>query len=159
MLNEIRLIGRITRDPELHTTGSGVSVMSFSVAVDRRFKQGDEKVTDFIECVAWRHNAEFLAKYGAKGRLVYVGGSLQSRKWQDKDGNNRVSWEVQTDNVILLDRPKDGANAGGGTSYTQTGTGGYGGDRSGFDALTSAAKSAGVPAFDPGVADDDDVPF
>ena len=158
MLNQIVVVGRLTRDPELRTTGSGVSVMSFTVAVERRFKQGDEKVTDFIECVAWRYNAEFLAKYAGKGRLVCVSGSLQSRKWKDKDGNNRTSWEIQADNVELLDRPKDGQQNGAG--YAQTGNVGYGqGASSGFDTLTNAARSAGVPTFYPSISADEDVPF
>lgn len=153
MLNDCKFIGRITKDLELRTTASGVSVMNFPIAVDRKFKQGDEKVTDFIDCVVWRHNADFLAKYGGKGRLVYVGGSLQSRKWQDKDGNNRTSWEIQADDVQLLDRPRDGQQAGTGTGRAQA-------SASGFDTLTNAARSAGIPTFDPGIsADDEDVPF
>ena len=96
MLNKIVLMGRLTRDPELRRTGSGTAVTSFSLAVDRDFKsQGGEKETDFIDIVAWRNTAEFVSKYFTKGKEIIVTGEMQSRKWTDKDGNNRISWEIQ----------------------------------------------------------------
>ena len=107
-LNIITIMGRLARDPEIRTTQSGVSVCNFTVAVDRDYKNGDEKVTDWIDCVAWRGTAEFVQKYMSKGRMVVVSGSLQSRKWQDKEGNNRTSWEVQAQNVYFADSKKDG---------------------------------------------------
>ena len=100
MLNEIIIMGRLTKDTEYRTTNNGTAVTSFTLAVDRDF--GD-KQTDFIDCVAWRQTAEFVKKYFAKGRAAAVKGSLQSRKWQDKDGNNRVSWEVVADGVYFAD--------------------------------------------------------
>lgn len=103
MLNHITIMGRLVRDPELRKTQSGVSVVSFTVAVDRDFKNGDEKVTDYIDCTAWRGQADFISKYFTKGRAIVVDGSLNSRKWTDKDGNNRVSWEVQAQNVYFAD--------------------------------------------------------
>ena len=106
MANNITLTGRITAQPELKTTPNGVSVCSFTLAVKRpRVKDA----TDFIPCNVWRHGAEYLSKYGAKGSMVAVTGSLTSRKWQDKDGNNRVSYEVVCDNVELLDSKVSGA--------------------------------------------------
>lgn len=115
MLNKIVLMGRLTRDPELRRTQSGVAVTSFSLAVDRDFKtQGGEKETDFIDVVAWRQSAEFVAKYFAKGRMAVVEGRLQIRAWQDKDGNNRRTAEVVADNVYFGDS-KPGGSSGGST--------------------------------------------
>ena len=113
-MNKVFLMGRITKDLEKKTTPSGVSVLNTTIAVDRDFKNGDEKQTDFVDVVFWRHNADFLEKYGGKGRMIVVEGQLQSRKWQDKDGNNRVSWEVQAQNVYFADskRNDDGQNGG-----------------------------------------------
>lgn len=107
MLNRIIIMGRLTKDPELRKTQSGVSVVSFTVAVDRDFKNGDEKVTDFIDCTAWRGTADFISKFFTKGRAIVVDGSLNSRKWQDKDGNNRVSWEIQAQNVYFADSKRN----------------------------------------------------
>ena len=90
MLNKIFIMGRLTRDPELRRTQSGTAVTSFSLAVDRDFKsQSGEKETDFIDVVAWRSTAEFVAKYFTKGRMAVVEGRLQIRDWKDREGNNR----------------------------------------------------------------------
>lgn len=107
MLNHITIMGRLTKDPELRKTQSGVSVVTFTVAVDRDFKNGDEKVTDYIDCTAWRGQADFIAKYFGKGRMIVVDGALNSRKWTDKDGNNRVSWEIQAQNVYFGDSKRN----------------------------------------------------
>lgn len=107
MLNHITIMGRLVRDPELRKTQSGVSIASFTVAVDRDFKNGDEKVTDYIDCTAWRGQADFIAKYFSKGRMIVVDGALNSRKWQDKEGNNRVSWEIQAQNVYFGDSKRN----------------------------------------------------
>lgn len=111
-LNHITIMGRITRDLDLKRTQSGVAVLNFTVAVDRDYKNGDEKQTDFIDVVCWRNQAEFVSKYFGKGRMIVVDGSLQSRKWQDKDGNNRTSWEVQAQNVYFGDSRRDGDGGG-----------------------------------------------
>lgn len=104
MLNEIILMGRLTRDPELRRTGSGTAVTSFSLAVERDYKSGSgEKETDFIDCVAWRSTAEFVSKYFTKGRMALVRGSLQIRDWTDRDGNKRRSAEVLAENVYFAD--------------------------------------------------------
>ena len=101
MLNHIVLMGRLTRDPELRRTGSGIAVASFTLAVDRDFaSQGGEKETDFVDIVAWRSTAEFVSKYFTKGRMAVVSGRLQIRNWQDKEGNKRRSAEVVADNEI-----------------------------------------------------------
>lgn len=100
MLNVVALMGRLTADPELRTTPAGVSVTSFTIAVDHSFvKQGEERQADFINCVAWRGTADFVAKYFQKGSLIAVDGSIQTRRYQDKDGHNRTAFEVVVDNV------------------------------------------------------------
>ena len=110
MLNKIELMGRMTRDPELRTTPAGVSVASFTIAVDRDFSggEGKEKQTDFIDCVAWRKTGEFAAKYFKKGNLTVLTGSLQIRDWTDKDGNKRRSAEVIVDNMYFTETRRDG---------------------------------------------------
>ena len=113
MLNHIVLMGRLTRDPELRRTGSGVAVASFTLAVDRDYAaQGAEKETDFVDIVAWRNTAEFVSKYFAKGRMAVVTGRLQIRNWQDKEGNKRRSAEVVADNVYFGDSKRDNADGG-----------------------------------------------
>ena len=103
MLNHIVIMGRLTRDPELRRTGSGIAVTSFSVAVERDFgnRDGGERETDFIDCVAWRQTGEFVSKYFTKGSMIVVSGRLQIRGWTDKDGNKRRSAEVVADNVYF----------------------------------------------------------
>ena len=100
-LNHIVLQGRISRDLELKTTNSGMSVMSFPVAVDRDYaKEGQDK-TDFINCVAFDKKAEFINRNFGKGSLIVVSGRLQSRKWEDKNGNKRTDWDVIAENVYF----------------------------------------------------------
>ena len=103
MLNQIVIMGRLTRDPELRRTGSGTAVASFTLAVDRDFsgKDSGEKETDFIDCVAWRQTGEFVSKYFTKGRMIVVSGRLQIRSWTDKDGNKRRGAEVNADNCYF----------------------------------------------------------
>ena len=114
MLNKIIIMGRLTRDPEMRRTQGGTAVTSFTMAVDRDFKsQSGEKETDFIDVVAWRSTAEFVAKYFTKGRMAVVEGRLQIRDWTDKDGNKRRNAEVLADNIYFGDAKKDvdsGAN-------------------------------------------------
>ena len=105
MLNHIVVMGRMVRDPELRSTQSGISVCSFTVACDRDYKakDGQEKETDFIDCVAWRSTAEFVSKYFTKGRMMVVSGRLQLRDWVDEDKNKRRSAEVVADSVYFGD--------------------------------------------------------
>lgn len=121
MLNRIILMGRLTRDPELRRTQSGTAVTSFSIAVDRDFKNKDtgEKSTDFIDIVAWRQTAEFVCDYFSKGCMAVVEGRLQIRDWTDKDGNKRRSAEVLADNIYFGDSKRD-ANGDGGYSAPQS---------------------------------------
>lgn len=147
MLNHITIMGRMVKDPELRRTASGISCVSFTVAVDRDFsgKDSGEKETDFIDCLAWRSTADFVSKYFTKGRMAVVSGRLQVRKWQNKDGENRYSTEVVAENVYFGDSKKE---ASGGNSYGQQG--GY-----------TAPAYPTTPASDFAVIDDDDaqLPF
>ena len=110
MLNRIILMGRLTANPELKSTNSGLSVCSFAIAVDRDYQRaGEDKQTDFIDIVTWKSTAEFVSRYFSKGSMIVVQGSLQSRRWQDRDGNKRVSWEVQADRIYFAgDRSDSG---------------------------------------------------
>lgn len=103
MLNHIVIMGRLTRDPELRRTGSGLAVAGFTVAVDRDFanKDSGERETDFIDCVAWRSTGEFVSKYFTKGSMAVVSGRLQIRSWEDKDGNKRRTAEIVADSVYF----------------------------------------------------------
>lgn len=102
-MNIAILTGRLTADPELKTTPNGVSVCSFSVAVDRKYKQGEEKQADFINIVAWRGTAEFVSKYFSKGSAIGIEGSIQTRNYTDKNGNNRTAFEIVANNVHFID--------------------------------------------------------
>lgn len=104
MLNSAILMGRLTADPELRYTGSNIPVTSFTLAVERAYKTGEERQTDFINIVAWRQRAEFVSKYFKKGQLVAVEGSIQQRRYTDKDGNNRSAFEVIANNVHFAER-------------------------------------------------------
>lgn len=114
MLNHISLMGRLTRDPELRYTSSGTAVASFSLAVERDFvsRDGGERQTDFIDCVAWRQTGEFVSKYFAKGNMAAVSGRLQIRDWNDKEGNKRRSAEVVVDNVYFCESKKSRESSG-----------------------------------------------
>lgn len=114
MLNHIVIMGRLTRDPELRRTGSGIAVTNFTLAVERDFagKDQSEKETDFIDCVAWRQAGEFVGKYFTKGRMACVSGQLQIRSWTDKDGNKRRNAEVVADNVYFADSKNTAENGG-----------------------------------------------
>ena len=108
MLNTITIMGRMTRDPELRRTGSGVAVASFTLAVDRDFKpsDGSDQERDFIDCVAWRGAGEFVSKYFAKGNIAVVSGRLEVRNWTDKEGNKRRSAEVVAENIYFGERKR-----------------------------------------------------
>ena len=152
MLNHIVIMGRLARDPELRRTGSGIAVTSFTLAVDRDFapKDGGERETDWIDCVAWRQTGEFVSKYFTKGRMAVVSGRLQIRNWTDKDGNKRSSAEVVADNVYFGDSKRDdhaGSAYGGYSAPAQN----YGGSNGGYSAPAPAGSygSYGAPASAP----------
>ena len=148
MLNRIIIMGRLVRDPELRTTQTGIPVTSFTLAVDRDYKNRDsgEKSTDFIDVVAWRQTAEFICKYFAKGRMAVAEGRLQIRDWKDREGNNRRSAEVVADNVYFGDSKRD-SNPDRESGYGQSSYGGsYGGGHSGGSDSYGAAPSGGYDA-------------
>ena len=111
MLNVVVLQGRLTEDPELKQTPNGVYVTSFNIAVDRRYKSGEERQADFFRIVAWRGTAEVIHNYFRKGSLIGIEGTLQSRKYQDSDGNNRTVIEVLASNVHFMESRKSGGSA------------------------------------------------
>ena len=152
MLNHIVIMGRLARDPELRHTQTGTPVASFTLAVDRDFKDKNtgERTTDWIDVVAWRGTAEFVSRYFAKGRMAVVEGRLQIRDWTDKDGNKRRAAEVVADNIYFGDSRRDGD------------AGSYGGQPV-RPAAPAAPADYGIPSGDDQfseLADDDgDLPF
>ncbi len=109
MLNRAIVMGRLTDNPELRHTSSNIPVTTFTLAVERNFRSGDERVTDFLDIVAWRNTAEFASKYFTKGMQVAVEGSIQVRSYTDRDGNKRRAWEIVADQVYFADSKRDGA--------------------------------------------------
>ena len=103
MLNRIIIMGRLTRDPELRRTNSGLPVAHFSIACDRDFTEG----TDFVDCIAWRNTGEFVSKYFSKGRAIVVDGRLQIREWKDNEGRRRMTPEIVADSVYFGDSKRD----------------------------------------------------
>ena len=158
MLNHIVIMGRLVRDPELRRTGSGVAVTSFSLAVDRDFggREGGERETDFIDCVAWRQTGEFVSKYFAKGRMAVVSGRLQIRSWTDKEGNKRRTAEVVADNVYFGESKRSNDGNGYGSNY---GGNSYAAPAPSFGGYSAPASPA--PASDFAMLEDDDaqLPF
>ncbi|MDY4581545.1 MAG: single-stranded DNA-binding protein [Candidatus Faecousia sp.] len=169
MLNHIVIMGRLTRDPELRRTGSGIAVASFTVAVDRDFggRDGGEKETDFIDCVAWRQTGEFVSKYFTKGSMIVVSGRLQIRNWTDKEGGKRRSAEIVADNVYFGESKRSnegnssyGGNAyGGSNSYGSAGS--YGSASAPAPSYGGYSAPASAPASDFAMLEDDDaqLPF
>lgn len=168
MLNRIIIMGRLVRDPELRTTQSGIAVTSFTLAVDRDFKNRDsgEKNTDFIDVVAWRQTAEFVCKYFGKGRMAIAEGRLQIREWKDRDGNNRRTAEVVAENVYFGDSRRDSAgDPGYGTPppYGNSNNAGYGANTApayGAPPAYGGGYGAGDSAGFSEISDEDgDLPF
>lgn len=149
-LNKVVLAGRITADPELKQTASGISVLSFTLAVNRsyvsRSSEQGERQADFISIVAWRQTAEFISKYFKKGSAICVTGSIQTRNWQDQQGNRRYTTEVVADEAMFVESRSEG---GSGASYTP-------------DSYTQAPSYSSNPGSAPNFEDhntDDDLPF
>lgn len=112
-MNVVVLVGRLTDNPELRHTNSNISVTRFSIAVDRAYRSGEERQTDFINIVAWRQTAEFITTYFKKGQRIGIEGSLRMNRFTDKDGNNRTAYEVVVNNAHFVENKRDGGNAGG----------------------------------------------
>ncbi len=159
MMNVVALMGRLTADPELRTTSSGLSVCHFTLAVDRNYaKAGTERQADFINCVAWRQSAEFVCKYFVKGQLMAVDGSIQTGSYTDNNGNKRYTFDVLVNNVNFT-----GDRRGG-----QSGQGGYAPAAARYDSAVAAQRQDSAPAasYSNGSNDDfqdmpldDDLPF
>ena len=146
MINMVALMGRLTFEPELRTTPSGVSVLRFQVACDRNYQRsGQDRQTDFIDCVAWRQTAEFISRYFHKGSMIAVEGSIQTSSYTDKSGNPRKQVEVVANNVSFCG------------SKNETGTGSA--VSGGFNEPAPSYASADNSDFEEIVDDDDDLPF
>ena len=153
MLNHITIMGRLTRDPELRYTQSQTPVASFTVAVDRDFgsRDGGEKQTDFIDCVAWRQTAEFVSKYFTKGSMAVVSGRLQIRDWTDRDGGKRRSAEVVVDNMYFGESRRRDGDSGDSRSSSYSSYG-----NSGSAGKSSAPAASAFAELDDG---DGELPF
>jgi single-strand DNA-binding protein len=144
MLNHITIMGRLTRDPELRYTQSQTPVASFTLAVDRDFssRDGGERQTDFIDCVAWRQTAEFVSKYFSKGSMAVVSGRLQIRDWTDREGGKRRSAEVVADNIYFGEsRRRDNGESGNYGGNNNYGNSSYGGESRAYSAPAATAPS------------------
>lgn len=154
MLNKSILMGRLTRDPELRcTAGSNISVVSFTLAVERDFKDSSgERQSDFIDCVAWRGTAEFIERYFKKGQMMCIAGRLQKRGYEDKNGNKRYITEVVVDNAYFCGKKDDSSNRG---NYTDVNT--YVDSEPYYD--TDSYNQASFSDFEEIMPDDGDLPF
>lgn len=141
-LNKVILGGRLTADPEIKQTPNGVAVCNFSVAVNRKYSKDGDQQTDFINCQAWRNTAEFIGKYFGKGSSICVIGSIQTRSWKDKYGNNRYATEVMVDEALFVDGKNDAQGTGAASPNTY---------------VPDAYKKAQTANF--ADAQDDDLPF
>lgn len=158
MLNVAVIMGRLAADPELRHTPNGVAVTSFTLAVDRSYaRAGTERQTDWIDVVAWRQTAEFVCKYFTKGQLMAVTGSIQTRNYEDRNGNKRKAVEIQATEVNFASSKREGGPMGGDPSYSQP--------RASAPAQP-AAFSEPAPAYSSGSSEDfeeilgdDDLPF
>ena len=151
-LNKVVLCGRLTADPELKQTGSGIAVVTFTLAVNRRYQSrstdgnaAPQQQADFISVVAWRQTADFISRYFRKGSSLCVTGSIQTRTWQDQQGQKRYATEVVADDAMFVDSKNEGGAAGG--TYTDT-----------YNAPSYSSSPAQAPKFEE-LKTDDDLPF
>ena len=159
-MNKVVLMGRLTRDPEMRQSQQGTPVLSFSIAVDRRFAKEGQQQADFINCVAWRNTAEFICKYFQKGSMIAISGRLQSRTWDDRDGKRQYSTEVVVDEAYFTGSRSANGTTGGmqGQGMSQNG---------GFQSRPMGAPQGSEPTFDEFEAmgfaamdgSEDDLPF
>ena len=156
MLNVAALLGRLTADPELRKTPNGIFITTFTIAVNRSYvKQGGERQADFIDIVAWRNTAEFITKYFKKGQMIAIQGSIQTRSYEDKQGNKRKAVEIVADNAYFAD-----SKGSSGSSSSQ------GGQHNSTYAAPDYPAAPPAPSFSQGSADDfavvddnEDLPF
>lgn len=145
MFNLVVLTGRLTTAPELKATQSGVPVTSFSIAVQRQYEQGEEPITDFINIVAWRHTAELVDKYFKKGNMIGIEGSIQTRKYTDRDGKNRVAFEVMASNVQFVESKRSNTDVNIANDSE--------------DPLKAVSQNLQNAGFEQADTSDDDLPF
>ena len=145
MFNLVVLTGRLTADPEIRTTQSNVSVTSFCIAVQRQYKSGEEPITDFINIVAWRNTAEFIARYFKKGNMIGIEGSIQTRKYTDRDGKNRVAFEVMASNVQFVESKRSNTDVNIANDSE--------------DPLKAVSQNLQNAGFEQADTSDDDLPF
>jgi len=159
MLNKVILMGRISQDLELKSTPNGLAVMTFNVAVEQSFaKQGEERKADFITCVAWRQQAEFISKYFAKGRMIAIEGSLRTRNYEDKNGSKHYVTEVYVDSVSFTGEPKQGGNSN--SSYNSSNnSNNYSAPKNNNSNQQSSSISIGDMSDFEEILSDDGVPF
>ena len=149
MLNSVILMGRLTADPELKTTSSNLSVLSFSVAVDRNYQAaGQERQADFINCVAWRQNADFISRYFRKGQMIAIQGSIQTRSYEDRNGNKRTAVEVIVDRASFCGSKAESGGAPANANAYQTPA-----------AQPASYQNSGSEDFSDVAAAEDDLPF
>lgn len=161
MLNRVILMGRITQDLDLKQTPSGVSVLTFSIAVDRNFaRQGEERQTDFITCVAWRQQAEFISRYFGKGRMIALEGNLRTRNYEDKNGSKHYVTEVYVDSVSFTGEPKQQGTGSYSNSYSNN-SNNYSQPNNSYNNGSQSKDSIAIGDFDEfeEVLSDDGVPF
>ncbi len=161
MVNKVILIGNVGRDPELRYTASGTAVTNFSLATSRRYKDRDgnqREETEWHRCVAWARLAEIINQYAPKGKQLYVEGRLQTRQWDDKDGNTKYTTEIVIEEMKLLGGRGDASQGGGGGDggWDQGGGGGGGGQQSGGGGQQGGGGGAPTPSTP---VSDDDIPF
>ena len=160
MLNVVAIMGRLVADPELRTTPSGVNVAHFTIACDRNFaRQGEQRQTDFLDVVAWRSQADFVCKYFQKGSLIAIDGSIQTHKYQDKNGNNRTAVEIVANNINFAGPKNANGGTGGGAAYGSQ-------PRQNAQSAPRPSNIEAVPSYSSGDSDDfaviddsDDLPF
>ena len=141
MINTVALMGRLTYDPELRATPSGVSVIRFQVACDRNYQRaGEERQADFIDCVAWRQTAEFISRYFRKGSMIAVEGSIQTSNYTDKDGNKRKQVEVVANNVSFCGSKAESGNDYQNREYTQAAPSYSNADNSDFEEIVDDSE-------------------
>ncbi len=158
MLNRVILMGRITQDLELKSTPSGVSVLSFSVAVERSYaRQGEDRQADFINCVAWRQQAEFISKYFGKGRMIALEGNLRTRTYDDKNGTKHYVTEVYVDSVSFTGEPKQGGSSN--TNYSSSNNNNNSYSQNNSQNNQNATVSIGDLSDFEEILSDDGVPF
>jgi single-strand DNA-binding protein len=158
--NKVILGGRLTSDPELKTTQSGISVTSFTVAVNRRFgsRSGEEAQADFISCTAWRQQAEFITRYFRKASSITVVGSLQTRNWTDANGQKHYVTEVVVDEAYFVDSKGENAGAGQSNAFANVQAQPFVPESYGTPAFATSVASPDAPKFEE-ITDDDDLPF